>query len=116
MVCPQRVASRYKDLQPEEISDLFVMAQKVSKAVESYYSATSVTMAIQDGPEAGQTVPHVHLHILPRVAGDFLSNDQIYAELQKHDKEEFNFGDERQLRSLEDMEKEASDLKQFILQ
>lgn len=32
----------------------------------------------QDGPEAGQTVPHVHIHIIPRKAGDFDNNDEIY--------------------------------------
>ena len=47
LVCPNRVAERYKDLHPEEISDLFVVAQKVSKAVELFYNATSVTMAVQ---------------------------------------------------------------------
>ncbi len=32
----------------------------------------------QDGPQAGQTVPHVHIHVLPRRVGDFEKNDEIY--------------------------------------
>ena len=32
----------------------------------------------QDGPEAGQTVPHVHIHVIPRKKGDFEKNDEIY--------------------------------------
>ena len=47
LVCPKRVAERYKDLHPEEISDLFLVAQKISNAVELFYNATSVTMSIQ---------------------------------------------------------------------
>lgn len=35
-------------------------------------------MNSQDGPQAGQTVAHVHIHILPRKAGDFENNDDIY--------------------------------------
>ena len=35
-------------------------------------------LTIQDGPQAGQTVPHVHIHILPRKRGDFEKNDEIY--------------------------------------
>ncbi len=33
---------------------------------------------LQDGPSSGQTVPHVHVHILPRKPGDFEHNDQVY--------------------------------------
>jgi bis(5'-adenosyl)-triphosphatase len=33
---------------------------------------------MQDGPAAGQTVPHVHIHVLPRRFQDVPSNDQIY--------------------------------------
>ena len=32
----------------------------------------------QDGPAAGQTVPHVHIHILPRHVNDFEKNDEVY--------------------------------------
>ena len=38
-------------------------------------------MSVQDGPEAGQTVPHVHVHVIPRVSGDLRRNDDIYDRL-----------------------------------
>lgn len=33
---------------------------------------------LQDGPAAGQSVPHLHVHILPRKEGDFANNDEVY--------------------------------------
>ena len=36
------------------------------------------SMCIQDGPAAGQTVPHLHVHLLPRKFGDFEPNDKVY--------------------------------------
>ena len=33
---------------------------------------------VQDGPAAGQSVPHVHIHVLPRREGDFEPNDAVY--------------------------------------
>lgn len=48
---------------------------------------TAFQIAVQDGPGAGQTVPHVHVHILPRTnhdeyAGSSERNDAIYEQLE----------------------------------
>lgn len=45
----------------------------------------SLTFVIQDGKDSGQTVQHVHVHIMPRRGGDFARNDQIYDELERVD-------------------------------
>ena len=42
------------------------------------YSNTALTLAVQDGTDAGQTVEHVHVHLLPRRPGDFQKNDDVY--------------------------------------
>ncbi|KAG2431368.1 hypothetical protein HYH02_013357 [Chlamydomonas schloesseri] len=78
LVSPLRHVKRFVDLTPEEVADLWLLAQRVGSTVEAHYGAVSLTMAVQDGPAAGQTVPHVHIHILPRKAGDFPQNDQVY--------------------------------------
>ncbi|CCA68930.1 hypothetical protein PIIN_02790 [Serendipita indica DSM 11827] len=56
-------------------------------AVQQAYKADGLTIACQDGEAAGQSVPHVHIHIIPRKAvGDrFSQNDEIYPELEKHE-------------------------------
>lgn len=38
--------------------------------VERVYGASSLNIAVQDGPEAGQSVAHVHAHIIPRKRAD----------------------------------------------
>ncbi|KAK9865770.1 hypothetical protein WJX84_005373 [Apatococcus fuscideae] len=88
LVSPQRVARRFGDLNPAEIGDLWALAAKVGLAVESHFQADSLTFAIQDGPAAGQSVPHVHIHILPRRVGDFERNDQVYDAIEASSKEE----------------------------
>ncbi|HET8732094.1 MAG TPA: HIT family protein [Moraxellaceae bacterium] len=44
---------------------------RISRALyDSTLAPAAVHFAINDGPEAHQTVPHVHLHVLPRYRGD----------------------------------------------
>ncbi|XP_061864343.1 bis(5'-adenosyl)-triphosphatase isoform X2 [Colius striatus] len=83
LVCPLRPVERFRDLGPEEVADLFRTAQRVGNVVEKHFCGTSLTISIQDGPEAGQTVKHVHVHVLPRRAGDFRRNDDVYEEVTK---------------------------------
>ncbi|XP_037388025.1 bis(5'-adenosyl)-triphosphatase isoform X2 [Pygocentrus nattereri] len=109
LVCPLRLVERFRDLRPDEVADLFTTTQRVADIVEKHFKASSLTIAIQDGPEAGQTVKHVHVHVLPRRAGDFERNDSIYDELQKHDKDSEDVPSK--WRSEEEMAKEATELR-----
>ncbi|KAI3964958.1 hypothetical protein MKW92_027512 [Papaver armeniacum] len=78
--------------------------------LEHHHKASSLTFTIQDGPHAGQTVPHVHIHILPRAAGDFEKNDEIYDALDEKEKElkqKLDLDKERKDRSYEEMAQEG---------
>jgi len=55
---------------------------ELSEGMELFHGVSSSTLTVQDGPDAGQTVRHVHVHILPRRPGDFQRNDDIYERLQ----------------------------------
>lgn len=46
----------------------------------------SFTIAVQDGPDSGQTVPHLHVHVIPRRKGDVGDNpDVIYTKMASED-------------------------------
>ena len=49
---------------------------------------TAAGGTLQDGPAAGQTVPHVHIHVLPRKFGDFEPNDKVYDAIDAASKED----------------------------
>ena len=56
LVSPVRCVERFSQLNPEEINDLFLSAQLIAKKIEEFYGAKSLSIAIQDGEYAGQTV------------------------------------------------------------
>ncbi|KAJ9210365.1 hypothetical protein DTO166G4_8013 [Paecilomyces variotii] len=70
LVSPRRRVPRVADLTPDEATDLFLTVRRVGRMVERVYSASSLNIAIQDGVDAGQSVPHVHTHIIPRRRSD----------------------------------------------
>ncbi|XP_047322972.1 bifunctional bis(5'-adenosyl)-triphosphatase/adenylylsulfatase FHIT-like [Impatiens glandulifera] len=117
LVCPRRVVKRVPDLTNEEIIDLWLSAKKVGKMLEDYHKTTSLTFTIQDGPEAGQSVPHVHIHILPRKVGDFERNDDVYDAIDKEEKElkkKLDLDQERKDRSLDERTDEAGEYRKLL--
>ncbi|VAI03840.1 unnamed protein product [Triticum turgidum subsp. durum] len=109
-----RVVKRFADLSSDETSDLWVTAKEVGAKLEQYHKASSITFAIQDGPQAGQTVAHVHIHVIPRKKGDFEKNDEIYDAIdvkvkEKEMKEKLDLDVERKDRSMEEMAHEATE-------
>ena len=110
LVCPVRVVEHLTDLTAAETADLFLAVQSVAEATKKRYEVSSLTVAVQDGPDAGQTVKHIHVHVLPRKPGDFSDNDDVYKQLEKHDK---NVG-AREWRNDEDMAAEAAVMRTYF--
>ncbi|KAK8010827.1 Bis(5'-adenosyl)-triphosphatase [Apiospora arundinis] len=94
LVCPQKPHKRLTDLSAPELTDLMQAVQRVQHMLARHYFTETETnqeeeqgnnpkptgkngspedgsfnIAIQDGAEAGQTVPHLHVHVIPRIRG-----------------------------------------------
>ena len=99
----------------------------MGSTVEPHFGCGSLTLAIQDGPLAGQTVPHVHVHVLPRKAGDFAANDEVYDAIDDAAKhlpgagggggagEKLDLDAARKVRTPEEMAAEAAALRELFL-
>ena len=88
LVLPRRVTPRFSDLTQAEVTDLFLTVQRVGRMVERVFKATSLNIAMQDGAAAGQSVSHVHTHIIPRKQSDLEHKggpDAIYGMLEGED-------------------------------
>ncbi|KAJ7083612.1 diadenosine hydrolase [Mycena belliarum] len=123
LVIPTRYVSRLAELSEPELFSLMRAVNQVGSVIERVYGADGLTVACQDGEAAGQTVPHVHFHILPRkLAGDRFSgqnNDLVYPALQKAEAEmaqpfKVDADEDRAPRTMEEMVKEAAWLREFF--
>ncbi|KAG7194034.1 uncharacterized protein KQ657_005237 [Scheffersomyces spartinae] len=129
LLVPLRTSAyRLADLTPEESADYMLSLQLIHRFIMHAYKADSLNILIQDGPESGQSVPHLHTHIIPRYRND-MEDAQFYQGLEKWDAEtDFNrrklafhngssFSvneDKREPRSMEVMEKEAEWLSEEL--
>lgn len=124
---------RLADLTQPELISLFSSVQHVGNVIERAYGADGLTVACQDGKAAGQSVPHVHVHILPRkFSGDRFEskNDEVYPALEKseaelsqhlpaasssaHEPLKMDADDDRKPRTIDEMVKEAEWLKSLF--
>lgn len=88
LVVPLRtLVLRLADLLWEELTDYMNTIQLIHKFIQQTYKADALNIAIQDGPELGQLVPHLHTHIIPRHKDDGWG-DSIYKALEQLDLEE----------------------------
>jgi len=71
LVIPRAAAVTVGDLDPGTAGHLLAVGARLSAAVRAAAPrCEGVNFWISDGAPAGQEVPHVHLHIIPRFAGD----------------------------------------------
>lgn len=66
LVIPKRHIDRFTQLTGDEITHALLLIY----AIQQNSDADNFTIAINDGPLAGRTIPHLHIHVIPRRAGD----------------------------------------------
>ncbi|GAA0516648.1 histidine triad (HIT) family protein [Halorubrum aquaticum] len=70
LVIPKTHAARIGDLDAAPTSALFDAVAELAPRVQEAVDADAANVGINDGEAAGQEVPHVHAHVIPRFEGD----------------------------------------------
>lgn len=70
LVIPKAHDARIGGLPDGDAAAVFTAMSELAPVVERAVDADGMTVAVNDGPAAGQEVPHVHGHLVPRFEGD----------------------------------------------
>lgn len=70
LISPKRVVETAEELTDKEILDIFALTSLVKEALKKTFMAEGFNFAWNEGKEYGQSVPHFHLHVVPRSPGD----------------------------------------------
>ena len=68
LVIPKRHYEKVQDMTDMDNTDLFNTVHKVISKVDKLTGAT--LLAIHNGKDSGQEIPHVHVHLIPRQPSD----------------------------------------------
>jgi diadenosine tetraphosphate (Ap4A) HIT family hydrolase len=70
LVIPKRHIGSWFEITQAEQQALLDLLAKAKAVLEAEFKPDGYNIGINDGPTAGQTVPHLHMHLIPRYKGD----------------------------------------------
>ncbi|MBT3197708.1 MAG: HIT family protein [Gammaproteobacteria bacterium] len=70
LIIPKRHVASYFALTIEEHAALSAALQRAKQLLDEEFHPDSYTIGINDGISAGQSIPHLHIHLIPRYQGD----------------------------------------------
>jgi len=76
---PKRHIKMWEELTTEELVDMYQVMQRVQGAFLDVYGTDEYLMCCQNGANAGQTVAHMHLHMIPRLEKNLWTKLQLWA-------------------------------------
>jgi diadenosine tetraphosphate (Ap4A) HIT family hydrolase len=69
-IIPKRHVNSFFELSNEEIIAAYDLLKKAKKLLDKKFSPDAYNIGVNDGKAAGQTIFHLHIHLIPRYFGD----------------------------------------------
>jgi len=70
LVVPRRHAANVLEIEPDDLAATVLAAQRLARLITERLGADGVNLLNSCGSVAWQTVFHLHVHVIPRYAGD----------------------------------------------
>ena len=103
LIIPNKHYTSLSELSDNELGDMIIFARKITTVLKAVFNCNGFDWTIQDGISAGQTISHLHLHIIPRKPLDIAEGDEWYSKIP---------GNENQM--LDSMQRERLNVPEYI--
>jgi len=87
LIIPFEHIESLHDLEEGKLAEFFKFARMVTKGLCEFLDTDAFDWSIQEKVEAGQSVSHLHLHIIPRTKNDLPNASDWYPLLMEHNKQ-----------------------------
>jgi len=70
LVMPRRHVAEYFDATPAEKAAIWELVDQVKEMIDAEFQPDGYNVGVNVGVAGGQSVPHIHMHVIPRYKGD----------------------------------------------
>lgn len=97
LILPKKHHADFITLSSDEGSVLIELVQRFSHVLQRTFSSTGLNVFSNIGASAGQTIPHLHIHLVPRFEGEaqspfqILQSPELYKALERLSPENLKF-------------------------
>lgn len=113
LVVPKRHVSSLMDLDEDELCEFTCFGREMVRVLMEAFGVDSFNWTIQEREEAGQTIEHLHLHLLPRTPGDLPEPGDWYPRLRAQQSQVID-SDKRQRLTRAEMEASVAHIGRFV--
>lgn len=112
LIIPKKHLVSFMEFSDEELSEFIIFSRKVTKQVLKAFNCEGFDFSIQEKKEAGQTINHFHMHIIPRKPGDLGASGDWYEKALDNEKHLIDSSSRERL-PIDEMIKMVEFLKKF---
>lgn len=87
LIIPKRHVESLLELNNEELHEMMIFSRNTTKMLLEMFKSSGFDWTIQEGEDAGQSVPHLHLHLIPRKSNDLPQPGDWYPLLRESESE-----------------------------
>ena len=113
LVIPINHISSIMELNNEDLAEFIIFSRKTVQILSSVFQTTAFNWTLQEKEEAGQTIEHLHIHIIPRTKGDLPEPGDWYPKLKAQSEENID-SDKRQKLKPEEMVRVVERLRKAV--
>ncbi len=114
MVIPKSHINSMLGLSKEQRHEMIELSISAVKILLNVFHANAFNWTIQEGTEAGQTIPHLHMHLIPRKENDLPNPGDWYPRLESQYKENQIDSEARPKHSFEEMKEIVQYIRTYI--
>ena len=112
LIIPKKHVISLLDLSDLGLSEMIIFAKETTQILLEAFNSVSFNWSVQDSEAAGQTVAHLHMHIVPRYTDDLPDPGDWYPKINNNLNEILD-SDSRDKLSQDQLEKIVAKLKRF---